>query len=166
MTVLAVIEKLEKSDEFNSWKKKFEKAYLVHVFKMLDDLNKDIWQIGYFNPETSLITVFVVNGTITRNPDAEIFQEQKRMVNKLIREDIKIDEDQALEAGKKVLEEHYKGTQVFKTIMILQDIQDVGQVWNFTFVTQQFKTVNVRIDSKTGEVKSHKMVSLLQDLEK
>ncbi|MBN2420826.1 hypothetical protein JXB27_00950 [Candidatus Woesearchaeota archaeon] len=163
MTVFEAIAKLEKSKEFVSWKKEAKPAYLAHAFVMNDEANKGLWQIGYFNPKTNLITVFVVNGNIQRQPDAEVFKEQKKMVAPLKLSEVKLDEIKAMEEGKKVLDENYKGTEVFRSFMILQDLDKVGQVWNITFVTQKFTTVNVKIDAKTGKCDSHKTISLISD---
>ena len=163
MTVKEIISKLEKSTEFTSWKKGGHKAYLVHAFQMHDKANKDIWQIGYFNPETNLITVFEVGSVITRQKDAEVFKEQEKLVHPLILSDVQTDEIEAMEKANATLGENYKGVGVFKSFMILQNLDEVGQVWNVTFVTTQFKTVNVKIDAKTGDIVIHKAVSLIQE---
>lgn len=165
MHALDVVEKLESSKEFLTWKKSHKEAYLAHAFMMLDEVNKDIWQIGYFSPKTNLISVFVVDKKILKNEDAEVFKEQKKMVNPLILKNIKIDEEKALANAKKVIDENYTGASFAKSFMILQNIEDVGQVWNLTFLTQQFKTINIKIDATTGECKSHKMISLIQGKE-
>ena len=162
--ILDVIKKLEKSKEFSSWKKSHEETYLVHCFKMLDKQNENTWQIGYFNPGTHLISVFNVSDVIIKGEDAEVFKEQEKLVNKLEVEDVKVDEDEGLNKGKEVLAENYKGITIFKAFMILQNIDQVGQVWNITFITEQFKTVNVKIDSLTGKCLGHKMISLIQDM--
>ena len=156
------VNKLEKSKEFDSWKKTHKDAYLVHFFKMLDKANEKLWQIGYYSPKTNLISVFIVNGAITKSEDSEVFKEQKKLVQPLILKDAVIDDIKALETANKILNEKYKGSTVFKSFMILQNIDAVGQVWNVTFVTNEFKTVNVKINSKLGECISHKIVSLIQ----
>ena len=162
--ILDEIKRLEDSEEFSSWKKGHKEGYLVHCFKMLDKQNENTWQIGYFNPETNLISVFNVSDTIAKGEDAEVFKEQEKLVNPLRVEDVEIDEDDCLAKGKEVLSDNYKGVSVFKAFMILQNIDQIGQVWNITFITDQFKTVNVKINSKTGECVGHKMISLIQDM--
>ena len=154
--------KLESSKEFSSWKKTHKEAYLVHFFKMLDKANEKIWQIGYFNPKNNLITVFVVNGGITKNPDEEVFKEQKKLVKPLEIKNVKINHEKSMETAQNILNNNYKGSSVFKSFMILQNIDKIGQVWNITFVTNEFKTVNVKINSNNGECISHKIVSLIQ----
>jgi hypothetical protein len=163
MNVLETIENLEKSKEFGSWKKGHKDSYLVHCFRMLDEANKNIWQIGYFNPDSNLISVFVVNEKISKNEDAEVLKEQEKLVQPLKTKDIKILEEDALQKAKETTNANYKGTVVFKSFMILQNLEKFGQVWNITFVTQRFQTINVKIDAKTGEVKVHNMASLIQE---
>ena len=97
MGLFTKIEKLEDSEEFKNWKKDHEKAYLVHAFIMLDSANIDAPQVGYFDPETHLISVFVVGESITKNEDSEVFQEQKKLVNELNVETVKVTEEGAIE---------------------------------------------------------------------
>ncbi len=157
------INKLEKSKEFSSWKKTHNEAYLVHFFRMLDKANEDTWQIGYYSPKTNLISVFLVNGSVTKSEDSEVFKEQKKLVQPLILKDAAIDDVKALEMANKILKESYKDSTILKSFMILQNIDAVGQVWNVTFVTNEFKTVNVKINSMSGECVSHKIVSLIRE---
>jgi hypothetical protein len=162
MTVLDEVEKLETSKIFKDWSKKHNKAYLAHCFKMFDETNKDFWQIGYFNPETNLITVFVVGNDITKNEDAEVYKEQEKLVEKLNLKEVSIFEDLAMEKAEEILAKEYPKTGVFKKFIILQKLEEPGQIWNVTFITNQFKTVNVKISSQTGKVESHKQVSLIE----
>ncbi len=165
MNVLETIKNLETSKEYKEWKKSYKKTYLAHAFTVLDEKTKG-WEIGYYNPDTNLITVFtVVDEKITRNPDAEVFKEQEKLVSPLDFKKVKIDGEKALENAKKILDENYKGNIVFKTFMILQHIDKLGQVWNITFVTEQFKTINIKLDAASGDCKDHKIVSLMQGRE-
>src|SRR5690349_17204097 len=109
MSVLDVIKKLEQSTEFTSWKKSYEKAYLVHCFRMNDAANINTWQIGYFNPETHLISVFNVNDKIVKSQDAEVFKEQEKLVYPLDLSRVKILEDEAMKKSEEVLHQEYKG---------------------------------------------------------
>jgi hypothetical protein len=160
MHIHQAIELLEESTEFTSWKKDHKDSYLVHSFKMFDEVNKNIWQIGYFNPGSHLITVFVVGEEIHRNPDAQVFKEQEKLVNPLNIELVKINEEEAMTIANDVLKENYRA-QIFKSFLILQNLEEHGQVWNVTFVTQQFKTINVKIDANAGTVVVHKEISLI-----
>ena len=156
------VKRLEASTEFENWKKTHKDAYLAHFFRMLDKANENLWQIGYYSPKTNLISVFLVNGKITKSEDSDVFKEQKKLVKPLNLKDANVDGIKALESANKILKENYKGSTIFKSFMILQNIDSIGQVWNITFVTNEFKTVNVKINSKSGECVSHKIVSLIQ----
>ena len=48
-----------------------------------------------------------------------------------------------------------------KTIAILQNIE-LGQLWNITLVTSSLKTINIKIDAKTGKTIKHELISLFQ----
>lgn len=164
MHIIEVIKKLETSKEFSAWKKSHKEAYLAHAFISVGQ-KEDLWQIGYFNPKTNLISVFVIDKKITKNEDAEVFKEQEKLVNPLILSEIKINEDEAIAAAMEILSKNYKGATLFKTFMILQNIESFDTVWNVTFLTEQFKTINVKIDAKTGKCTAHKEVSLIQGKE-
>jgi len=164
MTVWEAIKRLESSKTFTSWKKNNQVSYLVHSFKMYGNGN-DEWQIGYFNPRTDLISVFVVDEKITKNEDAEVFKEQEKLVQPLELKEVQVSETEALEKAKEILEDDYREATVVKSFMILQNLETIGQVWNITFLTRQFKTINIKIDAKTGECKEQKVISLIQGRE-
>ncbi|MEA3514373.1 MAG: hypothetical protein U9R34_02775, partial [Nanoarchaeota archaeon] len=58
-------------------------------------------------------------------------------------------------------EKKYKNELPSRKIFILQNI-DIGQIWNVTIVTLTFNTLNLKIDSNTGEVIQHHLTSLMQ----
>ena len=43
-----------------------------------------------------------------------------------------------------------------KEVVILQNL-DVGQVWNITYITKSFQTLNIKIDAETGDVLEDKL---------
>ena len=82
------------------------------------------------------------------------------MVKELLLDKLKINLDQALSIAEKLQKEKYKNDPPLKKILIIQNL-DIGQVWNITFVTATLKTLNVKVDSETGEVLEHKADSIL-----
>jgi hypothetical protein len=48
-----------------------------------------------------------------------------------------------------------------KMFFIIQSLPEHGHVYNITFVTQDFKTVNIRLSSEDGKVLMHKVQSIL-----
>lgn len=160
--MLAAIKKLEESEEFKQFKEENPDAFLVHVFYMLDEANANSTQVGYYSKKTDKITTFIVEpDLITRNPEAEVFKEQETLMNPLDLKILKIDIKDAVAIAEKLRQEKYKDQVPLKNIAILQHL-DVGQVWNITFVTQSFKTLNIKINSTSGEIVSDKLVAIIE----
>ena len=158
------IKTLEASKEFKDYRKENPDAFLAHVFYMPDALNKNVFQIGYYNPKKDRITTFFVEGKeITKNPEAEVFKEQEAVINPLDMKKVKLEVNEAFEIAEKIQKDKYNADSAVKKIAILQHLP-LGQVWNITFVTSTFKTLNIKIDSETKKVVSDKLVSLIQDM--
>ena len=106
MQIKQVIKNLESKVKFKDWKNNNKESHLAHIFKMIDKINKDIWQIGYYNKNETMTTFIIENENIKIIPDQEIFQKKKHQVRKLDLEKIKFDIDEALEIfGGEVIEE-------------------------------------------------------------
>jgi hypothetical protein len=157
-----IIEKLEENSEFKKWKEEHKDTYLAHAFMMMDPANENIWQIGYYNPKTDKVTTFVIEGDdIKISPETNIFKKPNAKVEPLDISKVKIGTIQAIETGEGVMEKDYPKALPIKMFFIIQTIPEQGSVFNMTFITQDFKTVNIRISSETGKVLSHKVESIL-----
>jgi len=151
------IEKIETTDEYKEFKKQHPEAYLVHVFQMTGTNT----QIGYFCKETKKVTTFEVNDdNKIKIEEQQPFQKTPHDILKLDLEKIKLDFKDAKTAAEKVKEEHYKGEIVNRQIIVLQHI-DIGQIYNITFITAAFKTLNIKINAETGETISHNLAALI-----
>ncbi len=151
---------LQNSEEFKEWRKKHPHAFLSHIFCMKDEKSED-WQIGYHNRDDDMVTAFELKEKVNICPPEKPFKREEYTIKELNMGNVKIAMEKALETAKKIQETKYIGDLPFKTIIILQNI-DEGQVYNITYVTMTFKTLNIKIDAATGEVKSHELVSLIQ----
>ncbi len=160
MEAINTIKKLEASKEFKEWRKEHKDNYLVHVFKLLDKANENEWQIGYYNKKNDRITTFVTNGKISINPESEIFKDAE-LIMPLELEKVSLSYEQIAKAAEEFQEQKYQKEKPLKVIMILQHIK-TGHVWNITYVTQTYKTLNMKIDSSTGEVQSHNLASIFE----
>ncbi len=160
MKIGSIIKKLEDNEEFKTWHKESYASSIVHVFKMFDEANKDEFQLGYFNSDETITTWIVGKDDIKMVPKEEVFKKPDSKIKKLDMELIGIDFSQAREKAVNLQEEKYPNEKPMKEIAILQNLE-VGQVFNFTFVTQSFKTLNIKIDSKTGEVMSDELMNLM-----
>jgi len=48
-----------------------------------------------------------------------------------------------------------------KIIAILQNLENLGNVWNLTFVIAAFNTLNMKINAENGKIVEHKLSSIL-----
>jgi len=160
MEILNVLKRLEEDKGFKEWKGKHKESFLAHVFKMLDDANIDDWQIGYYNKDDTITTFIMTKEDIKIAETENIFKRPDAKIKKLKKEEIKIEITEALQTAEKIQATEYKQEIPFKIITILQNI-DVGQVYNITYVTKSFKTLNIKVDSKTGKVIKKSLKSIM-----
>ncbi|MEM3374282.1 MAG: hypothetical protein QW757_02585 [Candidatus Woesearchaeota archaeon] len=161
MELNKAIELLNNSEIYKKWKKENPKYYLSHAFIMIDPQVKLEWQIGYCNPENNKIITFAISDDekITENPESESLYNKE--ILKLDINKVKINLDNALEKAEQKQKEKYKEHFPFKKIVLLQNLE-IGQVWNITYVTRTFKTLNIKIDSETGEIISDELIDLFK----
>jgi hypothetical protein len=125
---------------------KFKDKYLVSCFLM-----KGQWRIDYYSPKEHLLYTYSKrDGKYCVDKD-EIFQKEKKKLEKLSLEDVKIHYEEALEKVK------YPGEHF---IIILQVI-DKKPVWNITILTTEFKMYNVKVDAVNGKVTGEEEANLL-----
>jgi len=160
MELKDVLAKLESSDEFASWNTHHKNAFLAHAFVMLDDANRNTWQVGYYDEEQGLMSTFVVSGEkIDLIPDQEVLKADQRILP-LKPEDVVIPLADALAAAQKAKLEHYPQEQIAKTFFIIQHVEAHGPVFSITYFTAAFKTINIKISSKKGTVEHHSIQAL------
>lgn len=160
MELKEILECVEKSPEFKTWRKSNEKAYLAHAFVMLDEANKDAWQIGYFDSDKSRMSTFVVSsGKIEIIPDQEVLLSEHK-IKELEPEKVKLTIKEALDIAEKVRNEKNPKELVAKSFFIIQVVENHGQVFNITFFTMSFKTVNIKLSTENGKVLHHSCETL------
>jgi len=160
LMIRKIIKKLESSQEFKEWKKDNKDSYISYVFKMPDEMAPDEWQIGFYN-KNDTITTFMVKDTVHMMPESKIFKKPGENVLKLDINKIKIDPEKALQKAEELQQKKYETEPIIKRILLLQNLS-VGQVYNITFLTRTFKTLNIKIDSKTGKIVKHELASLME----
>jgi len=158
MQLKKTIEKLEKSRTFMDWKKNNQDCYLSHVFVMPGD-SKDEWQVGYYNKDRDKITSFMIGKNIQASHESDIFKKDRKIVERVDIEKVNIDFDDAVSIANDFQREKYSKETPIKKIIILQKLE-IGQVWNITYVSNTFNTLNIKIDAKTGKIKQHELTSL------
>ena len=161
MEIKKVVEKLEDNSEFKDWHKENKKSYLAHLYKMVDDANRGVWQIGYYN-ENNTITTFVIEGEdIKIIPEQEIFQKVKKKVRKLDLKSVKVDIAKAMDIAEKFQKKNSPMNEALKIMVVLQNVAD-NTIYNISYMTKSFNTLNMKIDSSSGKVLSHELIPMMQ----
>ncbi len=151
MLITQLLAKLEASDAFRSWRKTNPDACLAHLFCMVEK-DATSWQMGYYDGKTDMIASFDIEGDrITARPPEAVFKKDGLKVKELKQDQIKVDLDDALATAKELQERKYPLEKPIKKIVVLQTLA-IGQVYNITYVTKSFKTLNIKVSSETGKV--------------
>lgn len=158
--VVESLKSLQNHKEFSKWKKAHPDSFLCHCFKMYDDPNKDEWQIGYYNPDDKITTFIVAENSVKVMEESEVFKKPGTKVNQLNIDDIKCDEQTALETAKDIVKKKYPNEMISKEILIIQNLE-IGSVFNITFVTKSLNTINIKIDTITKKILEDRITSLM-----
>ncbi len=152
-----IIGKLESSKIFIEWHNQNTSYYLVHAFVMIDPKVKQDWQIGYYDKEKDNIVTFDVGKKIVQNPESEVFK-KSGIVNKLDLNKVKVDFNKALKISENFVKKHYPAYAISKKIFILQNLEKL--LWNITFISGSFETLNIKIDAVEGKVVFHNLTKI------
>lgn len=168
MRVFDALKQLRADAEFKQWQKANPGFYLVHVFVIIDkpeqheaDHLQEI-DIGFFNPKDQKMVSFIVRDDVEIKEHDEIFTEPGSEIDELHEDKLKIKLSEALKKASEIQKEKYKAQLPVKKISILQNLKGFGDCWNITYVTAQFKTLNIKIDAETGKVLDDKLVEIVQ----
>jgi hypothetical protein len=161
MQIKEVVEKLENNPEFKEWKKSHEKSYLAHLFKMIDDLNKDLWQVGYYNKDDTITTFIIAPDEIKIVPEEKVFKKTKKKVKRLDLNKVNVDIDKALKIAEDFQKEKCKGNDPQKIIVVLQDIAN-NFIYNITYITIAVNLLNMKIDATNGNMINYELTPLMQ----
>ena len=160
MEINDLIKKVEESKPYNDWSKNTD-GKLAHIFFIEGGV--DAYDIGYYLEKEDKIASFEIsNEIVIFKGTSDPFKEPNKKIKSLNIEKVKVSYKTALETASKLQKEKYKTEIPFKQITILQNIVE-GQVWNFTFITQAFKTLNIKIDAETGVIIKDELINLMGD---
>ncbi len=161
MELKSAIKKLEGSPDFREWRKKNSGTYLSYAFKIPQEM-PDEWQLGFYNRKKDKITTFVMAGdSISIKPEEEVFKKEDAKVNEIQLEKVRLTFDSAIAKANEFQEQNFPKDKSVKTIAILQNILNLGNIWNITYVTEAFNTLNMKIDASSGKVLEHNLSSIL-----
>ena len=160
MELKPALKKLEESSEFKQWRRKSKSTYLSYAFKIPQEMPNE-WQLGFYDRKKDRITTFVINETDVKiRPEEEVFKKEESKINEVRLESVKISFDNAAMKAKEFQEKNFPKDKSVKTIAILQNLPELGNVWNITYVTEAFNTLNMKIDASNGRILEHNLASV------
>ena len=161
MDVKPALKKLEESKDFKEWHKRNKNTYLSYAFKIPQEMDANDWQIGFYDKKRDKITTFVIDGSdVSIRGGEEIFKKDDMKVNEIQINKVKLTFDNAIEKANEFQQEKFPKDKSIKTIAILQNISNFGNVWNITYITESFNTLNMKIDAENGKVIEHNLSSV------
>jgi len=161
MEINSIVEKVENSYIFKKWQKDNKKSYLTHLFKMIDDLNKDAWQVGFYNKDDTITSFVVDNDNISILPEEEIFKKKKSKIQELNLSKVKIDLKNALEIAENFQKKECYGNEPNKIIVVLQSIVN-NIIYNITYITKTLNILNLKIDATDGKIISSDLKAMME----
>ena len=161
MDLHETLAKLTRSVIFKDWHKDNSKYFLAHAFVMLDEANKGIWQIGFYNPEKERMITFIISDKgIQHTEEQEVLRSEAEILA-LKPEEVTHSVEDALKTAKACLQENYRGEKPIKEFFIIQHAEGHA-MFNITYFMQSLKTINIKIDAKTGKIFKHTMQNLAE----
>jgi len=161
MDLKPALARLEQTQDFKQWRKKNKNDYFSYGFKILQEMGSDDWQLGFYNKKKDKITTFTLVGdNIKIRPEEEIFKKEDMEVFEIELNKVKLTFEDALGAADKFQQKNHPKDNSIKTIAILQNIDKLGNVWNITYITEAFNTLNMKIDASNGKVLENSISSI------
>lgn len=157
MELKKALSNLEESFEFKEWREKNKDGYFSYAFY---ELNIDKWQIGYYDKKEDNITTFIINNGVKIMPHEEVFKKPDTKVNEIDLNKVKLTFAKIIDKASKFQKKKYPKEEASKIIVILQNLEGFGNVWNITFVTKAFNTLNMKLSVENGKVLDHKLSSV------
>ena len=161
MDIKPALKKLEDDKDFKKWQNKNKGTYFSYAFKIPQEMKEDEWQLGFYNPKSDKITTFVIaGGNVNMRPEEDVFKREETKINKVDIDKIKLSFDSVIKEANEFQQKNFPKDRSIKTIAILQNLSELGNIWNITYVTEAFNTLNIKIDALSGKILEHNLTSI------
>lgn len=162
-----LISNLSSTREFQELKQQNPGIFLSSVFILFDAANKGLYQVGYFDPQQNSVTTFILRVEDTAIASLEIAQasgivESKYKIQEIDLGKVSYSPQEVLIIANDFKKNNYPHLAVIKSFCILQKLEN--QVFNFTFLSSSFQTLNIRISSDEGRIMESSLKSLISIL--
>lgn len=167
MELKATLEQLKESKEFKDWDKKNPGVFFSYALTMLEDNIEQSWQFGFYNKSTDKMMTFIIGqNTIETNEEEEIFKKPDTEVKPIEIKSIKISFKDILKKASDFQKKKYSKELPNKTIAILQNLEKYDTIWNITYITQSFSTINLKINPESGKIVNDSIESIMGFIKK
>jgi len=162
MELKQALEQVKNSTKFKDWNKKNPDTFFSYAFKIVEKNKEQPWQLGFYHKSTDKVVTFVAdNDEIEMQKEEEIFKKPDMQVKPLEIDKIKIPFKKILKITEEFCKKEYPNEIVNKTIAILQNLEEYGNIWNITYITASFKTLNIKVNVKNSKIVHHSIESLM-----
>lgn len=172
--VAEIVESLEKSVEFSTWRRSNPSAYLSSLFAMIQDAGQvSEWLVSYYEPSDDTFTTF--NSVTCRASEKEQAFKKETTLPRLDLSSVSLTAYDALDCAEKVRLEKYAGQSSTKVILVLLPLsaKEIGgsagraeTVWNITYITASFKVLNVKVSAASGKPLSDSISGIMDFMQK
>lgn len=157
-----IIKKVEASAEYKDWKKENKTYFISHIIFFVDGDITTETQVGFYNEKKNNVKSFsVAENGVSELPEDDVFKREEDRIYKVDLGKITVDFSKAVDEAEKAQKKNYPKHIPIKKIIVLQNINGKN-LWNITYVTANFQTLNIKIDAETGDLIEHKLVDLIQ----
>lgn len=157
------LKQLGSDPEFKEWKEENKDCYFSYAFNIIKGKDQlEDWQLGYYDKKKDKVTTFIIKeDDIEIRPEEDIFKKEETEVKEIDLKEAKLNIGDVLKKAEEFQKKQYPKELPAKVILILQNLPGLGNLWNITYVTQAFNTLNIKISSKTGKVLKHELTPLV-----
>ena len=167
MELTVAFKKLQQSQEFKSWNKENKDIFASFALKMLENGKEDDWHFGFYHESTDKIATFITGkDKIEFIQEEEIFKKPDAKISQIDFKKLKMPLKKILEHTSNTLKDKYPSELVNKTIAILQNVDENGTIWNITYLTNSYKTINFIVNPENSQIVSQTMESLMSFVKK
>jgi len=167
MGLKSLLKKLKKSNYFIEWSKSNPDNFFSYAFKTIENDKESPWQFGFYHKSTDKMTTFILeNNSVEIQEEEEIFKKPDMKVMPIDIKKIKMPFEKILKKAEELQKNEYPKELISKTIAILQNLEEYATIWNITYVTQSFKTLNIKVNPENGKIISHDLESLMSLIKK
>ena len=160
MELKLALDRLRSNPDFQQWLQQ-NNAFFSYAFTMVEDQGEGVWQLGYYIKKEDKARSFVIeHDKITATQNEEVFKKPDANVLELEIKKVKLSFAQIMDALDVFQRKHYPHEMPMKTIVILQNIEKLGNVWNITTITKSFKTINVKVNAADGKILDYHIDSI------